>query len=83
MIATGVERVSLNYGQPDEQPLREVTADEAESYLSEGHFLPGSMGPKIEAAIDYLRGGGREVLIADIGCVQQALVGKSGTRILP
>ena len=83
LIATGVERVFLKYGQPDEKPLAELTVDEAESYLKEGHFAPGSMGPKIEAAIEYLRRGGREVLIADIACVQRALRGESGTRILP
>ncbi len=83
LIATGVERVFLKYGEPDERPLAEVSVDEVEAYLKEGHFPAGSMGPKTEAAIDYLRGGGREVLIADIACVQRALRGEGGTRILP
>ena len=72
----------LKYGQPDEKPLAELTVDEAESYLEEGHFPPGNMGPKIEAAIEYLRRGGREVLIADIASLQRALRGESGTRVL-
>jgi carbamate kinase len=82
LVATGVEQVHLNYGKPDQRPLSKLTADEAEVYLAQGHFPAGSMGPKIRAAISYLRNGGREVLITDISSVARAMAGKAGTRIM-
>ncbi len=81
LIATGIDRVYLNFGTPGQRPLDEMTSDEAESYIEEGQFAPGSMEPKIRAALEYLRCGGREVLIADIREVGAALRGESGTRI--
>ncbi len=83
LIATGVERVYLNFGKPNQRPLEQITADEAERHLEEGQFPAGSMGPKIRAAIDYLGRGGREVLITDISAIHRALAGKTGTRIVP
>lgn len=83
LIATGVERVYLNFGKPNQQPLEQVTADEARRHLDEGQFPAGSMGPKIRAAIDYLQQGGREVLITDTSTIRQALAGETGTRIVP
>lgn len=81
LIATGVEQVYLDYGEPSQRALPRLTADEAESYLEAGHFPEGSMGPKVKSAIDFLRGGGREVLITDIGALGPALAGGTGTRI--
>jgi carbamate kinase len=83
LIATNVERVFLDYGRPGAKALSEISVEEAETHLKEGQFPPGSMGPKIEAALDYLRAGGREVVIADMSSVESALRGETGTRIYP
>jgi carbamate kinase len=83
LIGTGVEGVYINYGKPDQELLPELTVEEAEGYLEEGHFPAGSMGPKIRAAIDYIRQGGTEVIITDISALGRALKGGTGTRIVP
>lgn len=83
LIATSVEQVYLDYGKPGQRPLGRVTVDEVESYLHEGQFPTGSMGPKMKASIEYLRNGGREVIITDISTVARALEGKTGTHIIP
>lgn len=83
LIATSVEQVYLDYGKPGQRPLGRVTVDEVESYLHEGQFPAGSMGPKMKASIEYLRNGGREVIITDISAVARALEGKTGTHIIP
>ena len=80
-ILTDVDAVALNYGKPDEKPLATMTVGSARNFLDEGHFPPGSMGPKIEAAIDYLERGGETVLIASIENIADALDGKNGTVI--
>lgn len=82
VILTGVERICLNYGAADEQPLDEITADQARQYLADGHFPPGSMGPKVTAALMYLEAGGREVVITDPEHLDLALDGQAGTRIV-
>ena len=81
IILTNVPQVSLNFGTPREEPILEMTANEAKNFLDKGHFPPGSMGPKIEAAIDYIEGGGNEVLITSASHLKAALIGRSGTRI--
>ena len=81
IILTGVDRVCVNFGKPDQRELETMTADEARAYLEEGQFPPGSMGPKIEAAIQYLRDGGGKVLITSIERLQDALEGRCGTVI--
>jgi len=82
LIATDVEGVALCYGQPDQKYLRTITSEEAELYLREGHFPPGSMGPKIEAAIDFLRNGGKRAVITSIEAIEEAVEGKAGTDML-
>ena len=82
IILTGIERVCLNFGKPDQREIPEMTVDEAQKYLEEGQFPPGSMGPKIQAAIDYIRAGGREVLITKASHLKAALLKRSGTRII-
>jgi len=82
IILTGIERVCLNFGKPDQQEIPVMTVDEAQKYLGEGQFPPGSMGPKIQAAIDYIRAGGREVLITKASHLKAALLKRSGTRII-
>ncbi|MBI2248195.1 MAG: carbamate kinase, partial [Armatimonadetes bacterium] len=81
LISTAVERVALNYGKPDQRDLAEVTVGEAKQYLSEGHFPPGSMAPKILAAVRFIEAGGREALITSPESIERALAGKTGTRI--
>ncbi len=60
-----------------------MTAAEAKRYYDEGHFPAGSMGPKIEAALDYLEHGGKEVIITNPENITRALRGEAGTRIVP
>jgi carbamate kinase len=81
LITTAVEKVALNYNKPNQQWLPHLTLDEAKKYLAEGHFQKGSMGPKIQAIIWYLEGGGREALITDPQNIERALNGETGTRI--
>jgi carbamate kinase len=80
-IVTDVEHVALHYGRPEEQPLECATAEELSRYAAEGHFAAGSMGPKIQSAIEFVRGGGRDALITSPGRLRDALEGKSGTRV--
>jgi len=80
-IVTGVDRVALNYGKPDQRDLDCATAEELSRYAAEGHFPSGSMGPKIQAAIEFVRGGGRDVVITSPAKIRDALQGTAGTRI--
>ncbi len=80
-IVTGVDRVALDYGKPSQRDLDCATAEELSRYAAEGHFPTGSMGPKIQAAIQFVRGGGREVVITSPAKILEALQGKGGTRI--
>lgn len=83
LISTAVDRVALNYGTPAERSLERLSAAEARRYLRGGHFPPGSMGPKIEAALGYLERGGPLVIITSPECTAEALHGLAGTRIVP
>ncbi|MGX1676193.1 carbamate kinase [Streptomyces sp. NPDC055400] len=80
VITTGVERVAVDHGRPTQRYLDRLTHDEAERLLAQGQFPPGSMGPKIRAALDFLRGApGRQVLIASPQQLGAALDGRAGT----
>ncbi|HOB17168.1 MAG TPA: carbamate kinase [Candidatus Methanoculleus thermohydrogenotrophicum] len=81
LILTDVEYVFLNYGCPGQQALREMTVAEAKQHLAATHFPPGSMGPKIEAAIRFLEDGGRRVVITSLDSAGDALAGRVGTWI--
>lgn len=81
-ILTGVEQVAINFGTPNQENLLEMTIEDALRYLEEGQFPKGSMGPKIEAAILFLQKGGKNVIITTIDKLQDALAGKTGTRIV-
>lgn len=82
LISTSVDQVALNFGEPDETWVSEMTLEEAKARLAEGvHFLPGSMAPKIEAIIAFLENGGREALITSPQNIGSALHGETGTRI--
>ncbi len=82
IILTTVDKVSINFGKPDQKELDTINLDEARALMAEGHFPPGSMGPKMEAAIDFLENDGEEVIITEIGFLEQALEGKAGTHIV-
>ena len=82
IILTAIERVFINFGKPDQREAPVLTVDEARQYLAEGQFPPGSMGPKIRAAIEYIEAGGREVLITKDSHLKAALINRSGTRIV-
>ncbi len=83
VIVTGVDRVAIGFGTPEQRDLAELAADEARKYLDAGEFPAGSMGPKIEAAIEFLAGGGREAIITSPNTLGLALAGKHGTWIVP
>ena len=80
IILTAVEQVALNFGKPDEKWLSEVSIDEAKQYISEGHFAPGSMLPKVQAAVDFAESKpGRTALITLLEKSRDAIQGKTGT----
>jgi carbamate kinase len=82
VISTAVEKVCLNYGQPNERALDLMTAAEARRYAAEGHFHAGSMLPKVQACLQFLEAGGREALITCPRALPTALAGRTGTRIV-
>ncbi len=81
LILTDVDCVRLDYGKPSERPIRRMTLEEAKRYHSEGHFPPGSMGPKVEACIRFLEHGGERAVIASLEEGFEALEGEAGTQI--
>jgi carbamate kinase len=81
VILTGVDKVCINYKTEFQEELDNIDYEQAARYLDEGQFPFGSMGPKIEGAINFLKKGGTEVLITSIGKVLEALKGINGTRI--
>lgn len=83
VILTDVDAVYLNYGKKDSKALSEVRVSEIESYMNLGQFALGSMGPKVKAAIRFIRNGGEEAIIANLNMLEKSIVGKSGTRVLP
>jgi carbamate kinase len=83
LITTSVEKVFLNFGKPDEKPLDSMSAEQAKKYMEEGHFAPGSMMPKIRAALDFIERGGKRAIITNPVSMLSALRGESGTCIYP
>lgn len=80
IILTAVEKVAVNFGKADEQWLDELSIDRAQQLISEGHFAPGSMLPKVEAAIDFASSGeGRTAIITQLEKSREAIQGKTGT----
>lgn len=82
IMLTDVKKVAINYGKSEQEDLSELTVSEARAYLREGHFPPGSMGPKIISAIRFLEKGGAEVIITTSEDLDKALLGKEGTRVV-
>lgn len=81
LILTDVEFALINYKKPGEKALGKVTVAEMKKYLAEGHFLAGSMGPKVEAALAFVEGGGKTSIITSLTKAEDALEGKTGTII--
>jgi carbamate kinase len=83
LISTAVEKASLNFKKPDQRDLERISLSEAKRYAAEGHFAKGSMGPKVQAVINYLERGGRAALITMPETIGKALAGQTGTWIMP
>ncbi len=82
IILTAVEKAAINYGRPDEQLLDDLSVDEAEKYINEGQFAPGSMLPKIQAAISFASlGEGKEALITLLEKAREGIRGETGTHL--
>lgn len=82
VISTAVEKVFLNWGKPNQKALETITADEAQTYIEEGHFAPGSMLPKVEAIVDFVRSTGNMGLITDPANLYGALYEGKGTKVV-
>ncbi|MGB8344503.1 MAG: carbamate kinase [Ktedonobacteraceae bacterium] len=83
LISTAVEKASINFRKPDQRDLDTITLSEAKRYYAEGHFAKGSMGPKVQAIINYLERGGKAALITMPETIGRALAGQTGTWIVP
>ena len=82
VILTAVEKVSINFKKPDQKDLETLSVDEAKQYIAEGHFAPGSMLPKIEAAVKFVESKpGRVSIITSLDKAVEALEGKAGTTV--
>ena len=81
-ILTAVDRVMINYGKENQEELKEITVKQAQEYCDEGHFAPGSMLPKVQAAMAFASSGeGRRAVIASLEKAPLAMIGESGTLI--
>jgi carbamate kinase len=83
MMLTDVEHALMNFGKADAAPIGEVTVARAQQLAAEGHFLPGSMGPKVASAIKFVEEGGARAIISSLDKAVEALEGKTGTIIVP
>ncbi len=83
VILTGVSKVAINFGAPDQKEVDRVSLSELKALQGQGHFAPGSMGPKVDAAIRFLESGGKRVIIGSLYECMAALSGETGTHITP
>ncbi|NLD33591.1 MAG: carbamate kinase [Clostridiales bacterium] len=82
LILTAVERISTCYGRPDQQDLARMSVQQAEQYIREGHFAPGSMLPKVQAALRFVKSGpGRRAIVTSLEKAAEALQGRAGTEL--
>ncbi len=82
LIATDVEAVAVAYNTPRQRLLRKLDEEEARRLMDSGEFPPGSMGPKIEAALHFMRAGGKRAIITSIEQIEEAVSGRAGTEIV-
>jgi carbamate kinase len=83
VILTGVPKVAIDFGKPTQRYLDRMTVAEAEKHMADGQFPPGSMGPKIDSALQFVKATHQQVLITDVEVLREALEGKDGTLIVP
>ena len=84
VILTAVDKVAINYRQPSQRDLDRLTVDQAREYITQGHFAPGSMLPKVESCIDFVaQSQGGVALITSLDKAREALRGTTGTLITP
>jgi carbamate kinase len=82
IVSTGVEKVAIRFRKPDERFLDRLTVKEARQYLEAGEFPPGSMGPKVRAAIDFIERGGQRAIITSPSHLENAIAGRTGTHVV-
>ena len=82
LILTDVDEVALHFGTDSQQPLSKVSCAEAQQYLDAGQFPPGTMGPKVEGAIRFVRRTGNRAIITSVRSVDAAMAGRAGTEIV-
>ena len=80
LILTDVEQVYIGFRTPEEQALRHLYPEQAQQFINDGHFAPGSMEPKVRAAMQFVQAGGREAITTRLDCALDALRGLAGTR---
>ncbi|MGD9581412.1 MAG: carbamate kinase [Vampirovibrionia bacterium] len=83
IISTAIDKVYINFGKENQQAIDQMTVAEAEKYIEEGHFAPGSMLPKIKACIDFVKTTGNKAIITNPEMLALASEGKAGTTIVP
>lgn len=83
IVSTAVPKACLNFGKPDQKDLDKVTVAELEKYCAEGHFKPGSMLPKCEAIIKFIKNGGKHAIITNPENLAKAVKGEAGTHVFP
>lgn len=83
VIGTDADYVYLDYKKPSQRALRQIDSDQLERFARAGHFPPGSMGPKVESVLQFLRRGGKEAIIASVDELSAAVEGPAGTHVLP
>lgn len=81
LILTSIEHVKINFGTDREQELHDLSLDDLKKYQQAGHFSAGSMGPKVQAVVNFLENGGRHATIAHLEQASEALLGRAGTRV--
>ena len=81
IIITATDHVYLNFDKPDREPLNEISVAQAKQYHADGQFPAGNMGPKIEAAINFIENGGKRTIITSLENTREAVTGKIGTVI--
>lgn len=82
LILTDVEKAAVDFRKPTQRNLDTVTVEEMQTYIAEGHFAAGSMGPKIQAAVNFVQSGGKEAIITQLQYALPALQGKTGTHVV-
>ncbi|MFW6276739.1 MAG: carbamate kinase [Bacteroidota bacterium] len=83
IISTDADQAYINFKKPGQKGIREATVSEMKKYYDEGHFAPGSMGPKVESVIRFVENSGTKAIITSFELLDDALDGKAGTHVLP